>query len=200
MVDGAAAFLPNLIAAIILLIIGLVVGKIVGRVVKEILVRIKLDYYVTESHKPVVSLADVLSVVARWWIYVAFITVALSDSILGVPALSAWTAQANSFIAAILGASAIILVGYALGDYVRGLFARWGPSGAFAGKVLYFAVLYVSVAIALPVLGLAADLVQWVLLALIAGTALAFALAVGLGAKDTAGSWARAWAKRSKLM
>jgi len=35
LVDRAAAFLPNLIGAIILLIIGLVVGKIVGRVVKK---------------------------------------------------------------------------------------------------------------------------------------------------------------------
>jgi len=75
MVDGAAAFLPNLIAAIILLIIGLVVGKIVGRVVKEILVRIKLDYYVTETHRPPVSLANLFSVVSRWWIYLAFLTV-----------------------------------------------------------------------------------------------------------------------------
>ncbi len=199
MVDGTAAFLPNLIAAIILLIIGLVVGKIVGRVIKEVLVRIHLDYYVTESHKPAVSLADLFSVISRWYIYLAFLTVALSDAILGVPVISAWMAQVNSFVTAIIGASVVILVAYWLGDYVRGLFAKGGPGGAFAGKVLYFAALYVGVALALPILGLATDLVQWVLLALIAGTALAFALAVGFGAKDTAGAMARSWAKRSKL-
>ena len=66
-------FLPNLVSAVILLVIGLVVGKVVGRVVKEVLDRVRIDYYVHETHKPMVSLSNLFGVIARWWIYLAFI-------------------------------------------------------------------------------------------------------------------------------
>jgi hypothetical protein len=199
--EATIAFLPNLVAAIILLVIGLVVGKIVGRVVKEILVRIKLDYYISETHKPPVSASNLFGVVARWWIYLAFITAALSQQVLGVPALSEWISNITAFIPNIIGAALIVVVGFVVGEYIKTHIASSGKAyGRLTGKVLLFFILYVSVALALPILGVNATLVNNILLAVIVFVGLAFALAFGLGAKDTAGAIAKKWAKKVKLV
>ena len=63
---NTVVFLPNLVAAVILLVIGLVLRKVVGRVVREVLERVKLDYYLTESHKPAISASGMFSVIAKW--------------------------------------------------------------------------------------------------------------------------------------
>ena len=199
LVDQAAAFLPNLIGAIILLIIGLVVGKIVGRVVKEVLVRIKLDYYITETHKPPVSFSDMLAMVTRWWIYLAFIMAALSQDVLGVPALAAWVAQVAAFVPNIIGAALIVVVGYLLGEYILVQFKKPGRGyAALAGKLLFFFILYVAVAMALPVLGINAMLVNAIMLTIIVSVGAAFALAVGLGARNVVGSVLQKWARKQR--
>ncbi len=178
-------FLPNLVSAVILLVIGLVVGKVVGRVVKEVLDRVKIDYYVHETHKPVVSLSNLFGVIARWWIYLAFIAAALSREVLGITTLAIWITQINDFIPRIIGASLILVVGYALGEYIKGHIKStktlWG---AVTGKILFFFVLYVSVALALPILGINATLVNNILLVIIGSVGLGLAIALGLGLKD----------------
>src|SRR3989338_6091170 len=115
---SAVGFLPNLVAAVILLVIGLVVGKIIGRVVKEVLERVRLDYYVSETHKPAISLSSLFAVIARWWIYLAFIAAALSSEVLGIASLSLWILSVQEFIPRIIGAAVIMVVGYVLAEYI----------------------------------------------------------------------------------
>jgi len=201
LVDQTAAFLPNLVAAVILLIIGLVVGKIVGRVVKEVLVRIKLDYYISETHKPPVSFSDLLALVTRWWIYLAFITAAVSQEILGIPVLAAWMAQVTAFVPNIIGAALIIIVGYILGEFILGQFKKPGRGyGIIVGKLLFFFTMYVAVALALPILGISATLVNFIMLTIIISAGLTFALAVGLGARNVVGAILQKWARKAKYV
>ena len=199
--ENAVAFLPNIVAAIILLVIGLVVGKIVGRVVKEVLIRIKVDYYVSETHKPAISLAEMFGVISRWWVYLAFITAALSQEVLGITSLATWMATINAFIPNIVGAVIIIVAGYVIGEYVKTQVTKYDKHySTLTSKVLFFFIMYVSVALALPILGVSAVLVNNILLAIIAAVAISFALAFGLGARDTAGQIARKWAKKHKIV
>lgn len=201
LVDNAAAFLPNLIAAIILLVIGLVVGKIVGRVVKELLVRVKLDYYITETHKPAVSFSDLIATITKWWIYLAFIAAALSQDILGIAVVASWVSQVVAFIPNIIGAALVVAVGYLLGEYMLVHFKKPGRGyGTLAGKLLFFFIMYVTVALALPMLGIDATLVNWVMLTIIISVGLAFALAVGLGAREVVGGILRKWARKERYM
>jgi hypothetical protein len=201
MVRSAAAFLPNLVAAIILLVIGLVVGKIVGRIVKEVLVKIRLDYYVTEERKPPVSLANLFAIITRWWIYLAFIAAALSENILGIPVLAQWVASIYAFIPNVIGATLIVIVGYIIGEYIKTQMTKTGkPYSQLTGKVLFFFIMYVAIALALPVLGINAYIVNNVLLTMIVAVGLAFALAFGLGARDTVGAIVRKWARKAKLV
>lgn len=201
LVSATAAFLPNLVMAIILLVIGLVVGKIVGRVVKEVLVRIRLDYYVTEERKPPISLANIFAIITRWWIYLTFIALALSESILGIPVVAQWVASVYMFIPGIIGATIIVIVGYIIGEYIKTQMTKADrPYSQLTGKILFFFILYVAIAIALPILGIKEHIVSNILLAIIVAVSLAFAIAFGLGARDTVGAIARKWAKRAKLI
>ncbi len=198
--NSTVAFLPNLLAAIILLVIGLVVGKIVGRIAKEVLLRIKLDYYVTESHKPAISITEVFSLIARWWIYLTFISLALSIQVLGTPEISIWVNNINAFIPGIIGAALIITTGYLIGEYIKTQLRKSGrPYSALAGKIILFFTVYVSVAIALPILGLPSQLVNSILLIIVGAVALAFALAFGLGGRETASNLWKKWAQKAKL-
>ena len=193
-------FLPNLVAAIILLVIGLVVGKVVGRVVKEVLERVKLDYYITETHKPSISVANLFAVIAKWWIYLGFITAALSREVLGVTALSIWIAEINAFIPRIIGAAVIMVVGFVLAEYIKSHLKKTNSLyGILVGKVLFFFVLYVSIALALPMLGISAALVNNILLVIIASVGLGFALAFGLGTKDAFADISKRYVRKLKV-
>jgi len=197
---GAVNLLPNIVSAVILLVIGLVVGKVVGRVVKEILDKVKLDYYVSETHKPMVSISNLFGVITRWWIYLAFISAALSRDVLGITQLAIWVAEINNFIPRIIGASLILVVGYALGEYIKDHIKStqtlWGN---VAAKVLFFFVLYVSIALALPILGIGSSLVSNVLLVIIGSVGLGFAIALGLGMKDAVADVSKRYVKKLKV-
>ena len=197
---GAVGFLPNLIAAVVLLVIGLVVGKIVGRIVKELLDRVRLDYYVTEMKKPPISMSSLFSVIARWWIYLAFIAAALSNQVLGIPALALWIAEVQAFIPRIIGAAIILVVGYVLAEYIRSHIKK-GPTlyGALVGKVLFFFTLYVSIALALPILGISSSLISNILLVIIASVGLGVAIALGLGLKDAVADVSKRYVKKMKI-
>ena len=198
--QGAVNFIPNLVAAVILLVIGLVVGKILGRVVKEVLDKARLDYYVSETHKPTISLSNLFAVIARWWAYLAFIAAALSNEVLGIGSLALWIAEIESFIPRIIGASLILVVGYVLAEYIRGHIKK-GPTlyGALVGKVLFFFVLYVSIALALPILGISAALISNILLVIIASVGLGVAIALGLGLKDAVSDVSKRYVKKLKV-
>ncbi len=197
---STADFLPNLVGAIILLVIGLVVGKDVGRVVKEVLDKIKIDYYVSETHKPVVHLSSLFSVVARWWIYLAFIAAALSREVLGITQLAIWVVEIETFIPKIIGASLILVVGYALGEYIKGHIKKTNTLwGAMVGKVLFFFIIYVSIALALPILGISAGLVNNILLVIIGSVGLGVAIALGLGMKDAVSNVSQRYVRKLKV-
>ena len=198
--SNAVAFLPGLIGAIILLVIGLVVGKIVGRVVKEVLERVKLDYYVSETHKPVVSLSHLFSVISRWWIYLAFITAALSREVLGITALAVWIAEINAFIPRIIGASIIFVVGFVLAEYIKSHMKKtkslWGN---IVGKSIFFFLIYVSIALSLPILGITSTLVNNILLVIIGSVGLGVAIALGLGLKDSVAYISNKYVRKLKI-
>ena len=197
---NTVGFLPNLISAVVLLVIGLVVGKIVSRVVKEVLIRIKLDYYVSETKKPVYSLADIFAVVTRWWIYLAFITAALSREVLGITYLATWVAEINAFIPRIIGASVILVVAFVLAEYIKGHIKKtnllWG---AVVGKVLFFFVMYVAIALALPILGVSSTLVNNILLVIIGSVGLGIAIALGLGLKDSVNDVSKKYVRKMRI-
>jgi len=198
--DSAVAFIPNVVSAVILLAIGLVLGKVFGRVVKEVLDKVKLDYYVTETEKPVISMSGLFAVVIRWWIYLAFITAALSENVLGIPALASWIGGVTDFVPNIIGAAVIVVVGYILAEFIRGQMKKTGKIYAsVVAKILFFFIIYVSIALALPILGISAVLVNNILIIIVASVGLGVAIALGLGLKDAVADLSKRWVKKVKI-
>lgn len=192
------AFLPNLIGAIILLVIGLVAGKIIGRVVKEVLERVRLDYYVTETEKPVFSLSALFALISRWWIYIAFITA--SVGVLQIAELTLWMRAILGFVPSVIGAAIVIVVGYMIAEYIKGALRKTGKIYAvIIGKILTFFIVYVSIAIALPILDISASLVNSILLVLIGSVGLGLAIALGLGLKDAIADLSKRYVKKLKV-
>ena len=191
-------YLPNLVGAIVLLVIGLVIGKVLGRVVKEVLVRTKVDYYIHETKKPVISLASLFSLVVRWWVYLAFIVSAVA--VLRIPELVVWTAQVRDIIPGIIGASIIVVVGFVIAEYIREQLKKLHKFYAeIVGKVLLFFIMYVAIATALPILGVTAPLVDNILLVIIGSIGIGVAIALGLGLKGAVDDIARRYVKKLRI-
>jgi hypothetical protein len=193
-----ALFLPKLAIAAILLVIGLVLGKVIGRVVASILDRLKLDYYITEKKKPAISVNSLLSLITRWWIYIVFIVLAVNT--LEIMELIDWTTRVTAFIPNAIGAALIVTAGYVLAEYIKiQLKKAETANSVIVSKVLFFFILYVAVALALPVLGVSATLVNNILLVIIASVGLGCALALGLGMKEAVADVSKRYAKKIKV-
>jgi len=189
--------LPGLIAAIVTLIIGLIIGKVVGRIVKEIFIRLKVDEFVLEGEKMVFRFSDIFSVIARWWIYLVFIQAAAE--FLGIAAVTVFVSEIISFIPGLIKGALIIIVGYVLAEYIKDkIVSKKTIYGSIVGKIIFFLLLYISVALALPLLGIDATIVNWILLILIASVGLGIAIATGLGLKDVVAANASEYMKKAK--
>ncbi|WP_455280199.1 mechanosensitive ion channel family protein [[Eubacterium] cellulosolvens] len=101
-----------------------------------------------------------------------------------------------AFLPGLIGAIIIIIVGYMLGNYVRRQVKTSGVAYSdLVGAGLFF-ILYISVALALPLVGIDPTLVNNILLLLVGAVAIGGAIALGLGAKNTVGELIKDYQKK----
>jgi len=187
--------LPALITSIIILIIGFIVGKVVGKIVKEILVRIKIDKFISETEKFKLKISDLGSMIAKWVIYIWFIQIGVVS--LGLLELTQLTASAVNFLFGAVGAVVIILVGYIFAYFVKDKVVHSKTFyGDIIGNLIFFLVIYVSVALALPFVKIDPTLVNWLLIVIVASLGLGLAIAIGLGLKDVVAETARGYTRK----
>jgi hypothetical protein len=187
--------LPSFLWAVIALLIGFLVGKLGGWLVKQFLMKIKLDQYIFEKEKFKMKLSDIFSVLTRWIIYLLFIM--YSASFLGVPEITTLIRSAIGFLAGIVEASVIIIVGYSIAYYIKEKVLHSKTFYAeIVGNVIFFLTLYVSMALALPFVGIDTQLINWILIIILASFGLGIGLALGLGLKDTVNTLAKEYTKK----
>lgn len=181
--NSVIAFLPKLVGAGILLGIGWLVGVVVGRVTREVLTRLKVDKYVAREKKPAVRLSNVFSVIFKWAVYLVFIQAAVH--VLEIPTLVTVLNEILTFIPGLVEAVIIIVAGYVIGEYIeRQIVASKVLYSEMVGKAVFFLVLYVAIATALPLVGINPTLINNLLLITAGSVGLGFAIALGLGLKD----------------
>jgi len=187
--------LPALITSMIILIIGFIVGKVVGKIVKEILVRVKIDKFISETEKFKLKISDLGSIIAKWVIYIWFIQIGVVS--LGLLELTQLTASAVNFLFGAVGAVVIILVGYIFAYFVKDKVVHSKTFyGDIIGNLIFFLVIYVSVALALPFVKIDPTLVNWLLIVIVASLGLGLAIAIGLGLKDVVAETARGYTRK----
>jgi hypothetical protein len=189
--------LPSIIWAAIALVVGFIIGKVTGWIIKQFLVRIKLDQYVFEKEKFKIKLSDVFSILGRWTIYLVFVQVAAG--ILGIVTVISLVNSAITFLAGAIEATVIVIVGYSLAYYVKDKVIHSKTFyGDLVGNLIFFMILYVSIALALPFIGIDATLINWILIVIVASLGAGLAIATGLGLKDVVADVAKGYSRKFK--
>jgi uncharacterized membrane protein len=189
--------MPNLITSAIILIIGFVVGKVAGKVTKEILSRVKIDEYcdICRKDKFKLNISSLGSLISKWVIYIWFIQ--LGVAALGVSQLTTLTTSAVNFLFGAVGAVLIILVGYVFAYFVKDSVVHSKTFyGDVVGNLIFFLIVYVSIALALPFVNIDPTLINWLLIVIVASLGLGLALAIGFGLKDVVAETAKGYSRK----
>lgn len=200
--EALAQFLPSIevmkatlftvAGAILTLVVGWIIGLVIGRVTKEIILRLKVDQYISRGKKPLFRLSDIFSLIFKWWIYVLAIWTAVG--ILGIPALNeVMQAIVMNFIPGLIKAIIIVMVGYAIAEYVKKqIEATKIAYSSLMGNLLFFFIIYVAIAMALPLMGIDPT----ILLIIMGSIGVGLAIAIGLGLKDIVATIAKKYEKK----
>ena len=155
--------LSQIIAAAITILVGLLVGKIIGRIAREVVVRSKVDDWISAEDHIAIKVSSVLDLVTRWIIYFVFLKQAAI--FLGVAAVSDFINTIINVIPSLVDASLIAIIGYAIAVYMKEkLINSKSVYGDIMGKVIFFLVVYLSIALALPFVGIDPTLINNILL------------------------------------
>lgn len=187
--------LSQIIAAAITILVGVLAGKIIGRIVREIVIRSKVDDWISAEDHISVKVSGVLDLVTRWIIYFVFLKQAAI--FLGVAAVTEFINTIINVIPSLVEASLIAIVGYAVAVYMKErLISSKSVYGDLMGKVIFFLIIYLSIALALPFVGINPTLINNILLVAIGSVGLGVAIALGWGLKDVVREAAQDYAKK----
>lgn len=195
--DMIIGYLPNLIAAIVILIIGIIIARLIAMLIEKIIKAIKLDELIRkidivqkfEGAGNKVIFSKIIAWLVKWFLYIVLL-IAVSE-ILNLEQFTLFLKEIAMYLPNVIVAVLILVVGIVLGDFVdrliisvlKGTKAKKGP---LVGAIAKWAIFIFAILAALIQLGVAVTLIQTLFTAIIAAIALACGLAFGLGGKDAA--------------
>lgn len=190
-----AAFLPNLVAAIVILVAGYFIAKSVAFVLSKLLTKVG---FVTLSDKVGVSdtlsragikrtSAEIIGVVGFWIIMLAFLVSATES--LGLPSISGTIDDFILYLPKVIASAILLIVGLFLANFVRDLVrsSAEGLGVAYAkqlGTAAYGVLFIIVLSLAINQLDINTVLLDLVFSIVIAALGIAIALSLGLGTKD----------------
>ena len=136
------SFVVNLIFAILIFVVGIFFAKLINFLIKRTIKRASMERVTTASF-----IRLFLSVV-EWSIYLLFLSFALDQ--LRIPELTSWLTTILVVIPALVGASILIVVGFAVAVYVRDIIAESEIVGwNVLSMIFFYFILYVFMIFAL---------------------------------------------------
>ena len=198
---GISAFVPNLIAALIILIIGWIVAALLGRLVAQIIRAIKVDTALEQAgFGNVVKRAGFnldsgafLGGLVKWFVIVAFLVA--SFQVLGLTQVNVFLQEVVLlYLPQVIVAVLIVLVAVVVADAMQKVVtgaarAAHIKAANFAGSLTKWAIWIFAFLIALEHLGIAVGFIQTLFTGVIVALSLAFGLSFGLGGQEAAGHW-----------
>lgn len=189
--------IPNVVLASIVLVIGYVVGKVVASVVEQILVKMRIDKIVNSHSILRIKMSHVFGTLTKWTLYVIFIQQA--TLVLGLSALIGIVDKVVALIPGLVGAAIVLLAAYAIAIYMQNrVIGAEQIYSDLLGKMLFFLIIYVGIATALPLVKIPTELINQILLVIIASIGAGVAIALGLGLKDTVAELAKMYVSKYK--
>jgi Conserved TM helix len=193
MVTEFFAFIPELVAAIVILVVGYIVAKVVGKVVGRALGRAGLDRTAmsgqsgTWIEKVTSSPSRLVGTLAFWALFLGVISLAVS--VLGIDALTKLVGAIFAYLPNVIAAVLIFLVAGAIAAGVATLVTRFmgdTPTGKIVATAAPILVMTIATFMILEQLKIAHDIVVMTYTLLLGAIALGSALAFGLGGRDVA--------------
>lgn len=204
------AFVPNLMGAIVILVIGIVLAKVAATVVKRLLGAVGVDKLaarlqsidVVARADIKVSFAAILSQVLYY--FLVLLTLVAATDVLGLPIVSNLVSQAIEYLPNLLAAMIILVIGAILADALREIAvvtcrSLGIPAAGMIGSIVFWFVFVALLVTAMSQAQLQTDFVVANLSILLAGLALAFALAYGLAARPLMGGFLAQFYNRGKV-
>jgi hypothetical protein len=193
------SFIPNLIAAAVILAVGFLVAVVLERVTRRVLTAVGLDrrplarQVLGESP----SLHRLPSIGGRlvYWV-AALVTCGVAIDALHLGWLSAGVARVLGYIPSVLAACAIVVAGYVGANFASRQLASRGAGSTLWARLARGAILTVAGFMALQQLGIATAIVTTAFTVALSAMAIAGALAFGLGNRELAGRVTRDWYER----
>lgn len=187
-------YLPQLVSALVVLVIGLVVASVIAAIVKRLLAWGEDNKQVREFLKRwniKVALSGFVSKFAWWVIFLVFVSAAVQ--ILDVPVLTNTINQIVAYTPLLFAAAVVAGLTFVAAKVVRGLVESALSGVGFSsvrliGGVVYTVLVVFGLTLAAAQLNLDTTLITANITVVIAGVALAAALAFGLGGRGIAGS------------
>ena len=197
---GLGAFLPNILAAIVILIVGWIIARILRAGVTRGLTMANfprlakqagIDDFLAKGGVQRTS-SDVLATLVYWLVMLIVLVTAVNA--LRLEVASQLLNQILLYIPNIIAAVIVVVVGmYAAGfvaSLVRTAAANAGIEEAgFVGALARYALIIFTFAIALNQLGIGRNVIAPAVLIIFGAAGLAAAISVGLGAKEIVGRY-----------
>lgn len=194
---GLVAFIPNLVAALVIFIIGWLIGAGLARVVEQVIAAVKVDQAlraagverVIERAGWKMNAGAFLGTLVKWFFIIVFLVAALE--VLGLTQVTAFlTTVVLGYLPQVIVAVLILLVAAVVAEtaqrVVRGAAAAARMRSAnFLGSVARWAIWVFAILAALDQLGIS-PFIQTLFTGLVVALALAFGLAFGLGGQQAA--------------
>ena len=189
------AFLPNLLAFLVILVVGYFIAKLVAKIVQKVAEKAGLDKALHESDAkqyvdrvmPGASPSAGIGKVLFWIIFVFVLTAAIGA--LKIPAVTAFMNQVLAYLPNVIAAIVIFVVAAAIAGAVAGGVAKLmgdTPTGKVVATAVPSLVMLIAVFMILNQLKIAPEIVTITYTALLFTVALASALAFGLGGRQVA--------------
>lgn len=194
---GVAAFLPRLIAAIVVFLVGWLVAILIGKLAYHIVKILQIDRAlegvgfkkVWERSGFKLNSPYFFFELVKWFFIIVFLMSAAN--ILGLDEVSAFLKTVVLYIPNVIVAAIVLLIGILVARFLEGLVAASIKaaklvSANFLAALTKWSVIVFSLLIALVQLGIAEDIIRIVVIGIVAAAALALGLSFGLGGQKHA--------------
>ena len=195
------AFIPNLVAALVVFFIGWAISVAVGRLVEKALVVLRVNSAfenITGLKKAAqqaglkLNIARLVGEIFKWFLLI--VSLLAATDILGLEEVSQFLMSVLLYVPNVVVAALILVIAVVLSNFVyrtvlASVEAAGFTSGGAIALVSKWAIIVFAVFAALLQLNVATQLIQTFLTALFAMIAIAGGLAFGLGGKDMAAKW-----------
>lgn len=196
-IDTVIAFLPNLIASVLVFLLGVLIAVVLRKTCNRLFSAVGLDKFseqigIVEILKKggiQEPISNLLSKVFYWVIFLVFLIISLRA--LNISTIERLLEELFFYLPNIFVAFLILSAGYLLSNFLgRTTLIACVNAGikmsGIIGKFVQFTVFFISIAMALEQLGIGKETVLLAFAIIYSGVVLALALAFGVGGRDVA--------------